>query len=237
MIDSSNENLILKLNEDIHLLETYVVQIELLSNKIGGVNDSGELRDEILGWQQRAKQIVSNAQENFKNLKNQNTTEAKAQREQIADNLIRSIDKFKKLVQGSLLKAKEHSLDQLGNSSLVSNFLFQSNQDFAIDSNNLDEIKPVRDYNSQNFQMESDLSFLNKVIRDMSLIAQDNDEILEKIEIRAEQNLNPNRGANSIKSEESDDPVIKKLKEKVAFSIAILTTLSIFSLILLAILV
>lgn len=59
--------------------------------------------------------------------------------------------------------------------------MFQSNQDLILGSNNLDEIKPVRDHSSQIFQIESDINFLNRVIRDLSIMVQDNDEILGKL--------------------------------------------------------
>lgn len=43
---------------------------------------------------------------------------------------------------------------------------------------NLDEITQVRDRDSQLFQMESDINYLNTVMRDMAVLIQDQQETL-----------------------------------------------------------
>ncbi|CAF0783522.1 unnamed protein product [Brachionus calyciflorus] len=230
------------LNSNIQILETHLTQIEYLGNQIGKENDSLQLRDELLDWQQRAKQIVSKAQLNFETLKKlPNTSEIKAQKDRIADELIENVRKFQSLVKQTLRKERENYLEQPTSSSLVSNFLFQNNSttkeenlnNLNILEVNLEEIKQVRDQESQLYQMEADVNYLNIAIRDIAILVQDQHEVLEKIEVKIEQNV-PQVVPKPFIYNPIVDPVVQELKEKVAFVVALVILFTIFSLILLA---
>lgn len=207
MSTDNSQILLRNVRTNIQKVTQSIKQIESIEQKIGTPKDSNDLRDVLKRIQTDSKNLLGVCQANLKDLHSLTASKSgdlKFQKDRLTDELIKTVGSLQRAAKSAMEKQKKfdlpgsaaffsnnqsHSIDLAEMAQDHNNGLGIVEQQNQIQRTKSVELQMVTDRNNDLINLESDMTDLNQIFKDLAVIIQDQGETIDNIEMNVEVTL------------------------------------------------